>query len=153
MMELLAKQQTADDAIISSFRSDGCSGGMSSSWQQLALVSPTFARIAGNQPPWTHCCVAHDRSYWRGETDSGYQKRLQADNELRSCVNRWGIEKGDDWAKKLGVNQQEIIGITRLTAELMYTAVRLGGAPCTGLPWRWGHGWPECQISIETIVE
>ena len=29
-------------------------------------------------------------------------------------------------------------------AELMYRAVRIGGIPCSGLPWRWGYGWPEC---------
>ena len=30
-------------------------------------------------------------------------------------------------------------------ASLMYRAVRLGGIPCSGLPWRWGYGWPECD--------
>jgi len=30
-------------------------------------------------------------------------------------------------------------------AEIMYRAVRLGGAPCTTLPWRWGFGWPKCE--------
>ena len=29
-------------------------------------------------------------------------------------------------------------------AELMYSAVRIGGIPCSTLPWRWGYGWPEC---------
>jgi hypothetical protein len=30
-------------------------------------------------------------------------------------------------------------------ADLMYRAVRLGGIPCSGLPWRWGYGWPACD--------
>ena len=33
----------------------------------------------------------------------------------------------------------EVIG------DLMYRAVRIGGIPCSGLPWRWGYGWPECD--------
>ena len=30
-------------------------------------------------------------------------------------------------------------------AGAMYRAVRLGGVPCSALPWRWGYGWPECK--------
>ena len=32
-----------------------------------------------------------------------------------------------------------------MSADMMYRAVRIGGGPCTGLPWRWGNGWPGCN--------
>ena len=36
-----------------------------------------------------------------------------------------------------------------MTAELMFYAVRIGGGPCSGLAWRWGHGWPPCDSEPE----
>jgi hypothetical protein len=29
-------------------------------------------------------------------------------------------------------------------ADAIFAAVRLGGAPCSGLSWRWGYGFPNC---------
>ena len=52
----------------------------------------------------------------------------------------------------LGLPKQDIVELIDLTGELMYRAVRLGGAPCTGLPWRWGHGWPPCSNAAEVAV-
>ncbi|MFT5398236.1 MAG: hypothetical protein ACI8XW_001026 [Gammaproteobacteria bacterium] len=109
--------------------------------------------------PLFFCCIAcrigrlHQFISVLATTTNAHHAKAEADDELRSCANLWGVEKGDDWAKQLEVNRQEILGITRLTAELMYSAVRLGGAPCTGLPWRWGHGWPECQPGLSSIIE
>jgi hypothetical protein len=144
-MQRLAVQQRRIGITIDAFNSDGCSGGMSSAWSYLADTLPGFDRYAGNKPPWEHCCVAHDRLYWRGETDNGVVKREHADAELRQCVRQAGREQGDEIAKVLGLPKQDIIDVIDLTAEAMYQAVRLGGAPCTGLPWRWGHGWPPCS--------
>lgn len=148
-MRLLAEQQSKPGVVIDPFHSDGCSGGMTKAWKELARSSPGFAGVAGNNPPWEFCCVEHDSKYWRGASENGYEKRKQADRELRACVIQSAIDQGDEWAKNLGLSKQEVIEITNITADLMYQAVRLGGAPCTGLPWRWGHGWPECRLLLE----
>lgn len=149
-MNRLAVQQKNPGTRIQRFNSDGCSGGMSSTWSYLADVLPEFVDFAGNQPPWEHCCVAHDRHYWRGETEKGFTLREEADAELRQCVKLSGNEQGDEIAAVLGLSKQDVIELIDLTGELMYQAVRIGGAPCTGLPWRWGHGWPACSSDIES---
>ena len=43
----------------------------------------------------------------------------------------------------LSVDQVEVLYDS--IAGLMYRAVRIGGVPCSGLPWRWGYGWPACE--------
>ena len=145
----LAAQQNRPGISIDPFRSDGCSGGMSQAWSYLSENLPEFARYAGNKPPWEHCCVEHDRHYWRGETENGFRKRKQADADLRQCVRETGTRRADEIAETLQLPRQDIIETINLTADLMYQAVRVGGAPCTGLPWRWGHGWPPCSDKIE----
>jgi hypothetical protein len=148
-MTRLAAQQKRPGINITAYRSDGCSGGMSQSWSVLADTLPLFVDYAGREPPWEHCCVAHDRDYWRGETENGFEKRAQSDARLRACVSATGEQRGAEIAETLNLPQQEIINTINLTSELMYQAVRLGGSPCTGLPWRWGHGWPVCSSSLE----
>ncbi len=148
-MKRLNAQQKRPGIHITAFRSDGCSGGMSQSWSTLAESLPLFATYAGNQPPWEHCCVAHDRDYWRGETQNGFELREQSDARLRACVLETGQQRGAEIAEKLGLSQQEVVDMIQITGEVMYQAVRLGGAPCTSLPWRWGPGWPECSAPLE----
>lgn len=149
-MQRLAAQQNRPGMTIDRFSSDGCSGGMSSTWSYLADILPEFVDYAGAHPPWEHCCVAHDRHYWRGETQNGFELREQADAELRQCVQLTGNERGDEIAAVLGLPKQDIIELIDLTGDLMYQAVRIGGAPCTGFPWRWGHGWPPCSSAIDS---
>lgn len=151
-MQRLADQQKRPDIFISQFRSDGCSGGMSETWSNLSDIFPEFAGYAGNKPPWEHCCVDHDRYYWRGETEDGFSKRQLSDARLRACVKLTATEQGEQIAETLGLPSQEVIVLINLTGDLMYQAVRLGGAPCTGLPWRWGHGWPSCSDETEDPV-
>jgi len=148
-MKRLAAQQNRPNVFITEFRSDGCSGGMSETWSNLADVFPEFARFAGDKPPWEQCCVDHDLRYWRGETENGFSKREYSDTVLRECVKLTGAEQSDAIAARLGLPEQEIITLINLTGDLMYHAVRVGGAPCTGLPWRWGHGWPPCSDDID----
>jgi hypothetical protein len=148
-MARLAAQQKRPGIHITVFRSDGCSGGMSQSWGALADTLPLFANYAGSEPPWEHCCTAHDRDYWRGETKNGFEEREQSDARLRACVNETGEQSGAEIAERLGLPQQEVVDMINLTSELMYQAVRLVGGPCSGLPWRWGHGWPECSAPLE----
>lgn len=148
MLQLSAQQQRPG-ILIDAFRSDGCSGGMSQSWSYLSNLLPLFAEYAGAEPPWEHCCVAHDRDYWQGETKNGFEERHQSDARLRACVRDTGEQGGAEIAQTLSLPQQEVVEMINLTSELMYQAVRLGGGPCTGLAWRWGHGWPECSAPLE----
>ncbi len=72
-----------------------------------------------NPELWKECCHKHDLAYWRGGTE---KEREQADLEFKNCVE-----------KKTGNPQ---------LAELMYEAVRIGGAPHFPTWYRWGYGWP-----------
>ena len=51
------------------------------------------------------------------------------------------------FAPLLGVVGQLLLRLSGqpAIADLMYRAVRIGGVPCTGLPWPWDYGWPECD--------
>ena len=152
-MRRLAAAQAKAGSEIDEFRSDGCSGGLSAAWQFLAETSPDFKRTAGDLPPWEHCCVAHDRHYWRGATDRGFEARLAADRELRACVLRTGVTEQQRLAQLLGLSPAEVLEAFDVVGEMMFRAVRLGGGPCTGLPWRWGHGWPECAPDLDMLTE
>jgi len=152
-MERLHRQQMRPGVVIDEFNSDGCSGGLSDGWKSLARLWPEMAQALGEQPPWEACCVAHDRAYWRGESIDGFDKRLRADTNLSQCVERSGKQQADAIAQRLGLPREEIEEIFHLTAELMFQAVRLGGGPCTGLEWRWGHGWPPCGDDSDPTID
>ena len=68
---------------------------------------------------WKECCLLHDMAYWRGGTE---EERKQADLAFKACVEK----KTED----------------PLLANLMYEAVRAGGAPHFPTWYRWGYGWP-----------
>jgi hypothetical protein len=152
-MERLHAQQIRPGVTIAAFESDGCSGGLSDSWKTLARIWPELARAVGEEPPWESCCIAHDRDYWRGESIDGFETRLQSDLRLRQCVEQTGREQSAAIAERLDIDQEEIAEVFNLTAELMFHAVRIGGGPCSGLAWRWGHGWPPCAIEVEPASE
>jgi hypothetical protein len=67
---------------------------------------------------WLKCCIEHDKKYWMGGT---YKQRLQADFDLRACVQAVGKPA---------------------IAELMLAGVRVGGSPWWPTRFRWGYGWP-----------
>ena len=149
-LEQLARvQQRAPHSLVA-FQSDGCSGGLSQGWEELAKRIPAFATHFGERPPWEACCEAHDRIYWRGETENGFDKRMQADADLRACVAATGIELGPELVQRYGLSLESVKTAFAVTADLMYGAVRLGGAPCTDFSWRWGYGWPKCEESTTT---
>lgn len=122
---------------IQPFHTDGCSGGLSTGWEYFAGKFPKFSSRFGDTPPWETCCITHDLAYWQGETDNGYEARRQADTTLRTCVEQTGITVEDE-------PNDEVSLRLKITALLMYRAVRLGGKPCTSFAWRWGYGWPTC---------
>jgi hypothetical protein len=66
---------------------------------------------------WREACVTHDSRYFEGGSAAD---RLRADQELRDNMIKQGAPKA--------------------VANLYYYAVRVGGAPGTGLPWQWGFG-------------
>jgi hypothetical protein len=43
-----------------------------------------------------------------------------------------------------GLSEAQVRLVYESIGAAMYHAVRLGGRPCTGLPWRWGYGYPHC---------
>lgn len=55
------------------FATDGCSGGMTS----------TFRLLFRRPPPWNDLCIEHDRAYWRGGT---VEQRREADRALMAGV-------------------------------------------------------------------
>lgn len=66
---------------------------------------------------WQHCCIYHDLAYWSG---GSIEQRLEADQNLRSCVAKTG---------------------ERVIADAMFIGVRAGGEATLPTSWRWGYGW------------
>jgi hypothetical protein len=148
--ERLIKARTARDATLTAFASDGCSGGLSAGWKLFSSAVPAIAKRSGDRPPWENCCVAHDRVYHTGgppkvDATISFEARRTADEELRQCVIRVGEERLQTLMAEYGLTADQASLAYRTIADLMYRAVRIGGAPCTGLPWRWGFGWPACE--------
>lgn len=134
------------DAVLVPFLTDGCSGGLSDSWRLIANTFPDFAEAHEDEPPWEACCVTHDRAYHTGgadpEPEMSYAGRLQADMALEACVIFEGKTRADD-----GFYDADPVDVRKAyagVARLMYLSVRVGGGPCTGLPWRWGFGYDQC---------
>ena len=132
------------------FTTDGCSGGLSVGWEYLAEKIPRFRKIHGEIPPWQGCCVDHDRAYYRGgqpvAADGSFFMRREADRKLMECVHSTGTDRREELSGAYGMTEKEVDGLYLVISRLMHRAVRIGGIPCTGLPWRWGYGWPECGL-------
>jgi len=148
--ERLIKRRTAKAAALSTFASDGCSGNMSTGWSLVATTLPAVAKHHGNRPPWEGCCVAHDRLYHEGgatglDAKASFAARRAADEQLRQCVIRIGEDRLDALSADYKLSRDEVSRLYRTIADVMYRAVRFGGGPCTGLSWRWGFGWPQCD--------
>ncbi|SFM22259.1 hypothetical protein [Shimia aestuarii] len=144
----LEATRTAPDAVLAPFTTDGCSGGMSSAWTTVARLFPEFAEAHENQPPWEECCVIHDRAYHLGGVSSApedsYFARLAADEALETCVAATANRRGDDLKTLYDLSDAQVTTAYELIGKAMFDAVRVGGAPCSGLSWRWGYGWPQC---------
>jgi len=140
------------DTALAPFTTDGCSGGLSSTWNVVADLFPDFAAAHDDRPPWEACCIAHDRRYHDagGATgaEASYDARLAADEELRACVVEGGEDRIAPLADHYGVTDDQVRLAYRAIGDSMFTAVRFGGAPCSGLPWRWGYGYPGCLPGV-----
>jgi hypothetical protein len=139
---------TDPENVLSPFATDGCSGGMSWSWRVVADLFPDFEEAQGATPPWEACCVTHDRAYHNAggtkDAELSFDARLAADEELRLCVFSQGESQVSDLASRYEVSEERIRFAYKVIGDAMYNAVRFGGAPCSGLPWRWGFGYPGC---------
>ncbi|MDK3072255.1 hypothetical protein QO034_03955 [Sedimentitalea sp. JM2-8] len=148
--EALMARIAETDTGLSPFVTDGCSGGLSDIWKLVSGQFPDFAAAHNDLPPWEDCCVAHDRVYHdAGKATSAadsYAARLLADEELRLCVIRTGGTRKDDVAAYYDVDPARVMNAYQVIADAMKLAVRFGGAPCSGLSWRWGYGYPDCSI-------
>ena len=147
--DLLARQ-AMPDSTLAAFTTDGCSGGLSIGWEYLAGQVDGIREYHGVRPPWEDCCIAHDRLYHAGAatdatTEASFAARKQADLALLACVVETGNTRTAELSSEYDVSPETVHILYATIAELMYRAVRVGGVPCSGLPWRWGYGWPECD--------
>lgn len=144
----LMSEVAAPGATPAPFVTDGCSGGLSSTWAVVADVFPGFAEAHEGRPPWEDCCVAHDRLYHNAagatEAEQSFDARLAADEALRACVIAGGETRVEALAARYEVTPEQVRLAYRAIGDAMFNAVRFGGAPCSGLPWRWGFGYPGC---------
>lgn len=132
------------------FTTDGCSGGLSVGWEYLAAHVSQFHQVHGDKVPWEECCIRHDRAYHLGgaienSPEQSFTARKRVDLELHQCVLATGISRSERLGEAYNITARQVEDIYLGIAHLMYRAVRIGGMPCTGLPWRWGYGWPECD--------
>ena len=151
-LRLRQLQTVQEESEIAPFSTDGCSGNLSQNWKLLAGNLPGFGDEFGDQPPWEDCCVTHDSAYWRGSAVDGFARRLEADRQLRQCVVATGEHLAPTLSLKYSVTEDEVQQGFGVIAGLMYRAVRLGGQPCSLLPWRWGYGWPNCAFASASDI-
>ena len=152
--EQLLARITKNDTVMNKFTTDGCSGGLSAGWEQMAARFPEFAVQYGTLPPWQECCVIHDQKYHVGgagglSATESFEQRKAADLALKACVVKTGMQRSDILRDIHGLSENEVSNLYEIVSELMYRAVRVGGIPCTDLPWRWGYGWPLCSQSSD----
>lgn len=144
LMAVIADPSTT----LAPFETDGCSGGMSWSWRLVADILPDFEAAQGAHPPWESCCIVHDRAYHdaAGTTvaEASYAARLAADEALKACVAAPAPEAVTELAERYDVAPEQVRRAYEVIAASMFNAVRFGGGPCSGLPWRWGFGYPGC---------
>ena len=118
----------------------------------LGLLCRELSRLrqgARGCPPWERCCLAHDQRYHAGPPRNGDARtsvslRKSADEEARQCIIGTAATREQALATAYRISRREVAQIYRAIADTTYSAVRAGGAPCTGLDWRWGFGLPDC---------
>ena len=147
--ERLIRSLAATGRTLAPFETDGCSGGLSAAWETVAAAFPDFADAHSDRPPWEPCCVTHDRAYHDagGAMTAGdsVSARLAADAALHQCVIDTGVRRTPEVAALYDLSEETVRAGYAAVAAAMFRAVRLGGAPCSGLSWRWGYGLPPCR--------
>lgn len=146
----LAEKKSIPGTVLTEFTTDGCSGGLSVGWVYLADKIKHVQSVHGAHPPWESCCIEHDKLYHiagvRGTTAiDSFVLRKEADSALKMCVLQTGVDRTPELSAEYNLSAEEIEFLYGAISSLMYHAVRIGGVPCSGLPWRWGYGWPKCD--------
>lgn len=92
--------------------------------------------------------TAHDRAYHDAggatRAEQSYAARRAADAALRACVAATAEDRRAALAAQYGMRADQVGWAYQAIAQGMYLAVRFGGGPCSGLPWRWGYGYAQC---------
>jgi hypothetical protein len=149
LMEMIGEEATE----LAEFTTDGCSGGISTVWIYIAANFPAFAEVHSNAPPWQDCCIVHDSAYHNAggaiDAEASFDARLSSDEDLRTCVEETAKFRGKELAKVYNTDEKTVIETYDAIAGAMYHSVRIGGGPCSGLPWRWGYGYPQCPTIFE----
>lgn len=148
--EQLLARKTHLQNVLAEFTTDGCSGGLSVGWEYLASKISQFQTMHGTKPAWEQCCVTHDLAYHAGglqgaTVNTSFEARKEADLALKNCVFETGARRTAELSVEYNISAGEVELLYSAIANLMYRSVRIGGMPCTGLPWRWGYGRPECD--------
>jgi hypothetical protein len=146
--ERFVATRSSPGAALAPFITDGCSGGLSAGWAFAARHIPALAEHHGEHPPWEACCVEHDRVYHQGpgeDATASFMARRKADETMRACILAEGAARRDSLMRDYGLSAGMVDVLYEGIAGAMYRAVRLGGAPCSRLSWRWGYGWPQCR--------
>lgn len=148
--EQLVARKTHFDSELAEFTTDGCSGGLSVGWEYLAGNIQRFHTMHGTRPAWEPCCIIHDQAYHsagprEATAAESFKARKKADLALKACVLKTGVKRTPQLSAEYPISARKVEILYAAVADLMYRAVRIGGMPCTGLPWRWGYGWPECE--------
>jgi hypothetical protein len=138
------------NATLNLFETDGCSGFQSQSWEFIATKIPAFERAHKKRPPWESCCVTHDIAYHIGgfnrDASASFLARIRADQKLRKCIIQTAKDRDTELSEIYGMKPTLVKSAYTTIANAMFLAVRLGGAPCSGLPWRWGYGYENCGL-------
>lgn len=146
--EKLLEVMGAEGTTLAPFTTDGCSGWQSAAWSFAAEKISIFEEAHGELPPWEACCVVHDRAYHEAggalEALQSLRARQEADEALAACVRDTAAARQQELGEIYSMSPEAVVRVYGLIAEAMHGAVRLGGAPCTGLSWRWGYGYPDC---------
>lgn len=152
----LERVRASEDGALAPFTTDGCSGGLSSVWTVVVDRFPGFASVHGNIPPWEACCIDHDRVYHSAgmtpDAQASFEARLLADEALKLCVVETGERRLAEIAGVYNVEETSVREAYRAISNALFIAVRFGGAPCSGLPWRWGYGFPDCYVTPKDLL-
>ena len=147
--ERFVATKSAPGAALAPFTTDGCSGGLSAGWAFAARHIPALVEHHGEHPPWEACCfdprprlppAARATMRWRASWRAARRTR-----RCGLCVLAEGAARQESLMADYGLSAGMVDLLYEGIAGAMYRAVRLGGAPCSRLPWRWGYGWPQCR--------
>ena len=152
----LVRARADSKGVPAKFTTDGCSGGLSTIWSVVSNQFPGFSKAHGGEPPWEKCCVVHDTAYHSAGSSAvperSFANRAEADQALRTCVVETGKTRQLEIAELYGTDADSVANAYRAIADAMYLAVRLGGGPCSGMPWRWGYGYRQCFVNANDLA-